>query len=139
MNNKALNCPNCGEKLECTKVDYLLGKHEYRCNNCHKQYSAKYNSFFYFITLFIIFTIANLLSRYILNQFSIVNYEWIISSVIWLIIVAVIFAIANKIEYIRKKTIYYFGWKKRFVKERESLFYFKLFSLFSLEILNKFN
>lgn len=103
MNNKVLNCPNCGEKLECTKVDNLLGKHEYRCNNCHKQYSAKYNFFFYFITLFIIFTIANLLSRYILNQFSIVNYEWIISSIIWLIIVVVIFAIANKIEYIRKK------------------------------------
>lgn len=103
MNNKALNCPNCGEKLECTKVDYLLGKHEYRCNNCHKQYSAKYNFFFLFITLFIIFIIANLLSRYILNQFSIVNYGWIISSVIWLIIVFVIFAIANKIEYIRKK------------------------------------
>ena len=103
MNNKALNCPNCGEKLECTKVDYLLGKHEYRCNNCHKQYSAKYNNFFYFITLFIIFTIANILSRYILNQFSIVNYEWIISSVIWLIIVFVIFEIANKIEYIRNK------------------------------------
>lgn len=117
MNNKALNCPNCGEKLECTKVDYLLGKHEYRCNNCHKQYSAKYNSFFYFITLFIIFTIANLLSRYILNQFSIVNYEWIISSVIWFIIVAVIFAIANKIEYIRKKLSIILV-EKRFVKER---------------------
>lgn len=103
MNNKVLNCPNCGEKLECTKVDNLLGKHEYRCNNCHKQYGVKYNFFFYFITLFIIFTIANILLRYILNQFSIVNYEWIISSVIWLIIVIVIFAIANKIEYIRNK------------------------------------